>query len=232
VVRRILAWSANMSMVMHVLEVVIPIHKLATIVSPVNTKIKMKAMRRRARHVVLANPPPLLPWRVLIVLLDKVKKKVNHFLQSIKMYCCCQHCSNINCSFFSNTAESTMYGCKKCTKGKIAATSSTVCLDCEIGKYQPLDIATTNACSDCGGGQFAASKSAADCSICGKGQFQDENAAVDHKCAYYTSVLILVVVGILTSSSSPSFFFPRQSVCSWKLSKFNRKYSMRTLSTW
>ena len=75
-----------------------------------------------------------------------------------------------------------MYGCNKCTKGKIAATSSTVCLDCETGKYQPLDIATTNACSDCGGGQFAVSKSAADCSICEKGQFQDENAAVDHNC--------------------------------------------------
>ena len=124
-----------------------------------------------------------------------------------------------------------MYGCNKCTKGKIAATNSTVCLNCETGKYQPLNIATTNACSDCGGGQFAASKSAADCSICGKGQFQDENAAVDYNCTYYISVLILVVVSILTSSSSPSFYFPRQSVCSWKLSKFNRKYSMRTLST-
>ena len=75
-----------------------------------------------------------------------------------------------------------MYGCNKCTKGKIAATSSTVCLNCATGKYQPLNIATTNACSDCGGGQFAVSKSAADCSICEKGQFQDENAAVDHNC--------------------------------------------------
>ena len=82
-----------------------------------------------------------------------------------------------------------MYGCNECTKGKIAATSSTACLDCELGKYQPLDIATTNACSDCG-----------------EGQFQDENAAIDYNCTYYLSVLILVVVGILNSASFPSFF--------------------------
>ena len=78
-----------------------------------------------------------------------------------------------------------MYGCNKCTKGKIAATSSTACLDCELGKYQPLDIATTNACSDCGGGQFADSRSAAACSICGIGQFQDLNAAVEYSCTWH-----------------------------------------------
>ena len=78
-----------------------------------------------------------------------------------------------------------MYGCNKCTKGKIAATNSTVCLNCETGKYQPLDIATTNACSDCGGGQFADSRSAAACSICGIGQFQDLNAAVEYSCTWH-----------------------------------------------
>ena len=90
-----------------------------------------------------------------------------------------------------------MYGCHECTKGRIAASSRAVCNDCETGKYQPLNIATTNACSDCGEGQFAASKSAAGCSICGKGQFQDENTAVAYNCTSYISVLILVVVGIV-----------------------------------
>ena len=77
---------------------------------------------------------------------------------------------------------STIYGCAKCGMGKIAATSSVVCLDCEIGKYQPLNIATTNACSACAAGQFAASGSAAACSICTEGQFQDLNVAVEYSC--------------------------------------------------
>ena len=71
-----------------------------------------------------------------------------------------------------------------------------MCLNCGTGKYQPLDIATTNACSDCGGGQFAASKSAAACSICGKGQFQDENAAVDYNCTYYIVKFLFMLLSV------------------------------------
>ena len=88
--------------------------------------------------------------------------------------------------FNSNAAVSTIYGCNKCTKGKIAATSSAVCLECATGKYQPLNIATTNACSDCGGGQFAANGSAVACSICAIGQFQDLTSAVEYTCKVCT----------------------------------------------
>ena len=57
-----------------------------------------------------------------------------------------------------------------------------MCLECATGKYQPLNIATTNVCSDCGGGQFAASGSAVACSMCAIGQFQDLTSAVEYTC--------------------------------------------------
>jgi hypothetical protein len=98
-----------------------------------------------------------------------------------------------------------------------------VCLDCEIGKYQPLDIATTNACSVCAAGQFAASGSVAACSICTEGQFQDLNAAVEYKCTCYIIINyeLLLVVGSLMYSLLSLLFFPRQSVYSGKLSRIN-----------
>ena len=63
----------------HVLDMVMPIHKRATIVQLVNIRIKREAQQHPVKHVILVNRPPQLPWRVLIVLLDKAKKKVNNF---------------------------------------------------------------------------------------------------------------------------------------------------------
>ena len=63
----------------HVLDMVMPIHKRATIVQLVNIRIKREAKQHPVKHVILVNRPPQLPWRVLFVLLDKAKKKVNKF---------------------------------------------------------------------------------------------------------------------------------------------------------
>jgi hypothetical protein len=59
-----------------VLDMVAPIHKLATIVQPVNIRIKMEAKQHLVRHVMSVNRRPQLPWRVLFVRLDKAKKKL------------------------------------------------------------------------------------------------------------------------------------------------------------